>query len=51
MNWVSAILASVSALYIVVFYEELSFRIAMPSDLDLVVAFVGFVYWKVLGEQ
>ncbi|GAT77573.1 TRAP transporter, 4TM/12TM fusion protein [Ehrlichia ruminantium] len=43
-NWISAILASISALYIVVFYEELSFRIAMPNDIDLIIAFFGFLF-------
>ncbi|MGN7618649.1 MAG: hypothetical protein ACTJLM_01405 [Ehrlichia sp.] len=44
LDWVSAVLSSISALYIVVFYEELSFRIAMPNDVDLIVAFFGFLF-------
>ncbi|QGR02746.1 TRAP transporter fused permease subunit [Ehrlichia ruminantium] len=44
LNWISALLASISALYIVVFYEELSFRIAMPNDVDLVIAFFGLLF-------
>ena len=44
LDWISAILSSISALYIVMFYEELSFRIAMPNDIDLIVAFCGFFF-------
>ena len=44
LDWISAILSSISVLYIVVFYEELSFRIAMPNNIDLIVAFFGFLF-------
>ncbi|WDM85783.1 TRAP transporter permease [Ehrlichia sp. JZT12] len=44
LDWISAILSCVSVLYIVVFYEELSFRIAMPNNIDLIVAFTGFLF-------
>ncbi|WP_231243020.1 TRAP transporter fused permease subunit [Ehrlichia canis] len=44
LDCVSAVLSCISVLYIVVFYEDLSFRIAMPNDLDLIMAFLGLVF-------
>ena len=44
LDWICSILSCISVLYIVAFYEDLSFRIAMPNDVDLIIAFFGFVF-------
>lgn len=44
LDWISSILSCVTVLYIVAFYEDLSFRIAMPNDIDLIVAFFGLLF-------
>ncbi|AHX04571.1 TRAP transporter permease [Ehrlichia japonica] len=44
LDWISSILSCISVLYIVVFYEDLFFRIAMPNDVDLIIAFFGLFF-------
>ena len=42
-SWVLALISSFSVLYLLIFYEELATRVAMPTSTDLIISITGIL--------